>query len=243
MRIRVVLLTIQSMICLVGCHNHPQLNPSFTIIEIVDLATGQKLANFDLSVAGIGLAYPGRRLGGVVAVKPTDDNGRTVIPVGFYDTETLEDVEFDVVIESDVVHVQNRPQFVGIGEYIMVSVLDTAADLPDLGDPIVVPGSLPTEIAIQGIVSQIILCSNSESFVEWSLESDIANGRFLRDIAVGTPLPGFIDTTLSGGFITPDGERRPPSCPFNVLNETGSTVGILGAFGLGEYRRSSVVAP
>lgn len=234
---------VLSVICwigfLVGCHNHPQLNPSFTIIEIVDLATGQKLANSDLSVAGIGLAYPARRLGGAVAVNPTDDKGRTVIPVGFYDTENLEDVEFDVVIGSEVVHVRNRPQFVGIGESIMVSVLDTAADPPDLGDPIVVPGSLPTEIAVQSIVSQIVLCSNSESFVEWSLESDIANGRFVRDIIVGASIHGFIDTTLNGGTLTPDGERRPANCPFDVLNGTGSTVGILGAFSLGEFRRSA----
>lgn len=241
MRALLVLSAIHWIIFLVGCHNHPELNPSFTIIEIVDLSTGQRLANSELSVAGIGLAYPARRLGGAVAVNPTDDNGRTVIPVGFFDTETLEDVEFDLVIGSEVVHVRNRPQFVGIGESIMVSVLDTAANPPDLGDPIVVPNSLPAEIAIQSIVSQIVLCSNSEEIVEWRLASDIANGRFVRDIIVGASIPGFIDTTLNGGTLTSDGETRPPHCPFDVLSGNGSTVGVLGAFSLGEFRRSAVI--
>lgn len=226
---------------LVGCIDDTvQFSPSFTIVEVADSATGQKLRDIDLSSIGIAVRFPGIRIADEVRLKPTDDGGRTVIPIGFLGNEAKEPLQFDVIVGSDVIRVSNSNQAVALGYAVMVSVLDTSADPPDLSEPFVIPNSLPPAIAIGGIVTQIVICSNSDSIVEWRLASDIANGRFVSAVVIGESISGFIDTTTDGGIITTDGEIQPPKCPFNVLNGNGSTVGIKGAFNLGDFQRSAV---
>lgn len=240
MRRTIVAVVELQVLLVLGCDERAQFSPSFTTIEVADQSTGQKVTNVDLSAIGIAIRYPEGRTLDEVQLRPTDEMGQTVIPIGVIGREDSKPIGFNVVIGNDTIHISNKPHAVGLGESFMILVIDTSTEPPDLKEPLAILNSSPTAIAIGDMVSQIVLCSNANSTVAWRLESNVTNGRFVSDVVVGVTSAGFIDTTLDGGTVTPDGERLPPNCPFGVLSGTGSTIGILGPFNLGEFRRSSI---
>ncbi len=200
------------MVSLIGCESFPFSSSTYTLIEVTDRVTGAPITGAEI-VTGSATFFRGEAQFDSVMVGPTDEAGRSYMPVGRMGGAPF-DVVLSISIESgerrETIDVMNRTgESVSRGLFTL-EVINADAPPPPLPALRAIEGTRPVQMEM-GYFGVVGVCSVAGDEVVWEIICPV-EPFYLDHISVGSMPKGCFDNTwlrTTRGMI-------PMSCPVST---------------------------